>query len=92
MNDKEKYQTIIDKLDSGMKFGLFEKGMKCYFEDGTHIGYNELWKAIRLAKDLSERANKSLQQLYPDSYVGSHRYKHTRHKWKSGSKSIFGFW
>ncbi len=92
MDDKVKYKVIIEKLDSGMKFGLFDKGMKCYFEDGTHIGYSDLWKAMRIAKDLPPDTSQTIQELFPDSFVGSHKYKHTQFNWKKTSKYVFGFW
>ncbi len=85
MAQEEKYSEIVEKLNRGMKFGLFEKGMKCYFQDGTHIGYNELWKAIKLQQNLETTGHKSLAQLCPDTYVGSYTYKHSRHNWKKAS-------
>ncbi len=76
---------IIGKLSSGMKFGLFEKGMKCYFQDGTHVSYNDLWKAVRLFNNMDSRSSQSLFQLCPDTYVGAHSYKYSKHNWKRSS-------
>lgn len=73
---------IIEKLKNGMKFGLFDKGMKCYFQDGTHISYNDLWKAIRIMNNIESNPNKSLYQLCPETFVGAHTYKHNKHNWK----------
>jgi hypothetical protein len=77
-----KYEEIVNRLKLGMKFGLFENGMKCYFQDGKHISYNDLWKAIRLANQEEDIQKKSLAQICPDTYVGAHSYKYTQHKWK----------
>ncbi len=82
MDQEEKYREIITRLNQGMKFGLFENGMKCYFQDGTHISYNDLWRAIRLQGNLETAEKRSLSQLCPDTYVGTHPYKYSRHNWK----------
>ncbi len=76
-----KYMDIIEKLRNGMKFGLFDKGMKCYFQDGTHISYNDLWRAIRIMNNI-DSTSKSLFQLCPETFVGAHTYKHNKHNWK----------
>lgn len=78
----QKYDDIINRLKLGMKFGLFENGMKCYFQDGKHISYNDLWKAIRLTSNEEDIQKRSLAQICPDTYVGAHPYKYTRHNWK----------
>jgi hypothetical protein len=87
MEQQERYSEIIEKLNRGMKFGLFESGMKCYFQDGTHISYNDLWRAIRLQNNVENAEKKSLAQICPDTYVGTHSYKHSRHNWNKGNAS-----
>ncbi len=81
MGQEDKYGEIVDKLNRGMKFGIFERSMKCYFQDGSEVNYNDLWKAIRIQKNLESTGNKTLGQLCPDNYVGSFNYKHSQHKW-----------
>jgi len=81
MTLEAKYNDIIDRLNNGMKFGLFENGKRCYFQDGMHISYNDLWKAIRLWNENRNIEKRSLAQICPNSYVGNHPYKHTRHIW-----------
>jgi hypothetical protein len=84
MEQMEQYHEIVERLNKGMKFGLFENGMKCYFQDGTQIKYNELWRAIKIQMNL-ESANKPLSQLCPDTYVGTYSYKYSKHDWKKTS-------
>ena len=88
MLSEEKYTIIANKLREGQKFGMFDKGMKCYFDDGTQVNYNDLWKAISMIHSPEEISGKSLTQLFPDTYRGVHQTKHRSQKW---GKSIFSF-
>lgn len=82
MELEQKYNEIVNRLRQGMKFGLFENGMRCYFQDGTHISYNDLWKAIRIYQGTEGVEKRSLSQLYPDTFIGTHAHKYSRHNWK----------
>ena len=66
---------IISKLVQGEKFGLYNNGSSCYFEDGTSIHYADLWSAIRTIHSLPSNHNKNLHDLYPESFTGSHEHK-----------------
>ncbi|MBX2904468.1 MAG: hypothetical protein KF744_00415 [Taibaiella sp.] len=85
MELEQKYNEIVNRLRQGMKFGLFENGMRCYFQDGTHISYNDLWKAIRIHQGTEGVEKRSLSQLCPDTFVGTHAHKYSRHNWKKTS-------
>lgn len=87
MEKRELHNYIVEKLNGGMKFGMFDKGMKCYFEDGTHVSYNDLWKAVRDINGEEAGSGKTLSQLCPETYVGAHTYKHNRHNWKKDTAS-----
>lgn len=89
MLSEDKYTIIANKLREGKQFGMYDKGMKCYFDDGSQVSYNDLWKAIALIYDPQEISGKSLTQLFPNSYRGSHQQRHSSQKWKS--KSILSF-
>ena len=89
MLSEDKYTIIANKLRSGQKFGMFDKGMKCYFDDGSQVSYNDLWKAIAVVYSPEEIAGKSLIQLFPTTFTGVHQHKHRAQKW--GKKSIFAF-
>ena len=86
MEQMEKYNEIVERLNKGMKFGLFEDGMKCYFQDGTLIRYNDLWRAVKLHLNI-ESTTRPLSQLYPDTYVGTHTYKYSKHGWKKANNT-----
>ncbi|MBE2289575.1 MAG: hypothetical protein IAE95_08480 [Chitinophagaceae bacterium] len=79
---EEKYREIIERLDRGMKFGLFENGNKCYFQDGLQIAYTDLWQAIKLRFNSADVSKMPLSQICPDAYVGAHTYKFSRHNWR----------
>lgn len=85
MELEERYNEIVSRLAKGMKFGLFENGMRCYFQDGTQISYNDLWKAIRIYNGTQGVEKRSLAQICPDTFVGAHPYKYTRHNWKKSA-------
>lgn len=77
------HEAIVEKLRKGEKFGLFEDGEKCYFRDGARVSYQLLWKAIRTVNGIEEGMPcRSLAEECPDTFVGSHWYKHSRHDWK----------
>jgi hypothetical protein len=89
MLSDDKYTIIANKLRDGQKFGMFDKGMKCFFDDGSQVNYNDLWKAIALIHKPEEITGKSLTQLFPTTFTGVHQHKHRAQKW--GKKSIFSF-
>lgn len=77
------FETIVEKLERGEKFGLFEESNKCFFEDGSRASYELLWKAVRTVNGIEERALcKSLAEEFPYAFVGVHKHKHSRHNWK----------
>ena len=84
MEDNEKIQKIINKLSSGIKFGLFEGSqMSCYFRDGEKVSYNDLWKALRIIHNLGEGAHhKTIRELCPDLFEGAFTHKFSKHSWK----------
>lgn len=86
MEIEEKYKELIDKLNRGEKFGVFERSMNCFFQDGTQVSYKDLWKAVKLKHNIESAGTMSLAQLCPDNYVGSYSYKHTKHDWKKVRK------
>ncbi len=57
--------------------------MKCYFQDGEKVSYNDLWKALRIKYNLDGRHNKTLPQLYPDSFIGVVPQKISKYKWEN---------
>lgn len=71
---------IADKLNNREKFGLFEEGNKCYFEDGTRVRYDELWGAIKIIHPTKDQSA-SLKKLFPDTFIGVFDYKFSRHLW-----------
>ncbi len=85
MELEQKYNEIVSRLKQGMKFGLFENGMRCYFQDGTQISYNDLWRAIRICNGTDGVEKRSLSQICPDTFVGTHTYKYSRHNWKKSA-------
>ena len=88
MEGQEKYQRIVEKLQNGMSFGLFENGSKCYFEDGEKVGYHDLWKALRIVHELPDGAHhKTLPGLCPDTFVGTFMCKFSKHNWKKKSSA-----
>jgi hypothetical protein len=73
---------IIDKLEDEMQFGIFENGMKCFFQDGTKVSYSDLWRAVRIVKNINATtSNSTLFQLFPETFVGSHPHKWFQHRW-----------
>ncbi len=71
MEENVQIQTIVNKLNNKMPFGLFEPNMNCYFRDGTEVRYADLWKAVRIIYKMDEgKPDKSLFQLFPDSFFG----------------------
>ena len=73
---------VIEKLNAGMKFGLFGDGTRCHFRDGTKVRYSELWSAVKSIHGLENGHSKTLAELYPDTYVGSYSYGYLWHNWK----------
>ena len=91
MEDSTKYQKIIDKISKGRKFGLFEDGMKCYFQDGEQVSYNDLWKALRMKYQLDGKHHKTLPELCPELFIGAVPHKFSKLRWGYTQimKSIF---
>ncbi len=81
MEDTTKLEAIIEKLNKGMHFGLFDDGNKCYFQDGEHVSYTDLWKSLHMVHKLDHH-HKTLPEICPDTFVGAFKYKFSRHKWK----------
>ena len=84
MAHPEKVQFIIDRLNAGICFGLFDgSNMTCYFSDGEKVSYGDMWKALRIMYDLGEGVHhKKIPELCPELYAGSFPYKFSKHKWK----------
>jgi len=76
---------IISKLTNGEHFGIFDDGQKCYFQDGTKVNYSDLWNAAREIHQLPLPHHKSLGELFPEIFEGSHKYSYSRHKWKANN-------
>ena len=81
MEDSTKYQKIIEKISNGLKFGLFEDGNKCYFQDGEQVSYNDLWKALRMKYELDGSHKKTIPQLCPESFIGVVPHKFSKIRW-----------
>ena len=64
-----------------MKFGLYDGGRSCYFEDGMRVNYKELWVALREIHNLETSHNKTLFELCPDTYLGIFPYKFQKFTW-----------
>ena len=79
-------QSIIDKLNKGVKFGLFENGKKCYFQDGERVSYTDLWEALREVHLVENRSShKTIHELCPDTYEGVFPYRYSSHNWNKKS-------
>ncbi len=83
--------TIINKLKNGMKFGMYDGGKSCYFEDGTRVNYKDLWDAIRTINNLELNHSKTIMELCPTTYLGTFPYKFNRHgqMWRRRVISFF---
>ncbi|MBC7555066.1 MAG: hypothetical protein H7257_13945 [Taibaiella sp.] len=89
MEERTIEDHIIEKLKSGVSFGLFEDGQKCYFRDGEKFRYTDLWKAVRIMFDLGAGAhNKTLFGLFPDTFEGVHDHRYSRHSWKRKTRQV----
>ena len=73
------HQTIVEKLQNGEKFGLYDDGNSCYFDDGTKVHYADLWEALRIIHDLHANHSKTLADLCPDSFRGTFEHKFRKH-------------
>lgn len=83
METQDNHQRIVDKLKQGMKFGLFEDGNKCYFQNGEKVSYTDLWRALREVHELENgTSHKTIPELCPDTFVGIFPYKFSKHNWK----------
>jgi len=80
MEKKNTLLSVVKKLGSGLKFGLFDERTKAYFEDGEHVSYNALWLPLREIHKLQHH-NKSLAELCPATFVGAFEHKFSDHKW-----------
>ena len=65
MEATEAQQIIIEKLNNGGQFGLYEGGTSCYFDDGTKVHYRDLWAALRIIHNLDTNHHKTLSELCP---------------------------
>lgn len=88
MGDNEKQNLIIAKLEAGVKFGMYEGGRSCYFDDGTKIDYQDLWDVLRTMHNLGNSHNKTLYELCPDTYMGVFSHKFNKNTW---AKKILSF-
>jgi len=84
-------RMIVEKLNSGMKFGLFGRKFNCYFQDGTKVRYSELWAAIKEIQSLNNENKKTLAELYPDTFVGVHKYYYLWHNWRKKPQQKMAF-
>jgi len=80
MENTQQLQVILNKLASRVKFGLYESGRCCYFEDATKVYYHDLWDAVRIANKMERGHKKNLAELYPDLFLGVFPHKFQRHK------------
>ncbi len=80
--DNGQLDRIVEKLKNGELFGLFEDGQRCYFQDGQKVNYTDLWKALRIVHNITGGSTKTLDELCPETFVGSYTYKASRHTWK----------
>jgi hypothetical protein len=78
MENNKTNKLIISKINQGQKFGLYDRGRSCYFDDGTRFGYNELWSALREMYQIEDGHKKTLFELCPLNYRGVITYKFTR--------------
>jgi len=87
MENNEHIQNIINKINAGFHFALFEGSqMSCYFEDGEKVSYNDLWKALRIIHNLGDGVHhKTIHGLCPDLYEGTFNHKFSKHQWKKKS-------
>jgi hypothetical protein len=81
MNGYSRSQQIADKLLEGKRFGFFGKSIDCYFEDGQRVSYNDLWKALRKIHNLEPGHQFKIQDLCPDTYMGTFKYNYFWHRW-----------
>ena len=81
MENSAQQNFIISKLRAGVKFGLYDGGKTCYFEDGTKVDYQELWDAVRTMNNLGKVHNKTLFELCPDTYKGIFRHRFHNTVW-----------
>jgi hypothetical protein len=81
-DDLIQIEHIVEKLKNGELFGLFEDGHRCYFQDGQKVNYTDLWKALRVVHNITGGNTKTLDELCPETFVGVHPYKPSRHNWK----------
>lgn len=80
---------IIHNLKNGMKFGMYDGGKTCYFENGTRVDYKDLWEAIRTINNLDRSHNKTIFELCPNNYLGTFPHKFRSHKWKNRVLALF---
>ena len=78
----QQQNLIINRLKSGVKFGLYDGGKSCYFEDGLRVDYKQLWEAIRTINNLEKAHNKTIFELCPDTYLGIFPHKFRKARWK----------
>jgi len=81
MENNNRIESIIEKLNRGLLFGLFEDGNKCYFQDGVRESYTDLWIAVRRLYGLPARHNRTLAEICKETFVGNYSYKASKHKW-----------
>ena len=81
METSQKVTNIINRLNKGMKFGMYNGGKDCYFEDGTKVEYKDLWDSLRVMHNLTGVHNKTLFELCPETYMGIIPYKFTKFIW-----------
>jgi hypothetical protein len=80
---------IITKLNKGVKFGMYDGGKSCYFEDGTRVDYKDLWDAIRTINNLDRSHSKTIFELCPNNYLGTFPHKFGKHKWRKRVMALF---
>ena len=75
------FQHVIEKLKHNERFGLFERGQICCFEDGTRVDYSTIWRAMKEVYPAELIRHKTMAQICPDSFVGSFSHTFARHDW-----------
>ena len=78
--ENRKIDNIIAKLKHGIKFGMYNGGSDCYFEDGTKVHYEDLWRAIRTLNNLEMGHKKTLFELYPGTFAGTFPHNFSKYR------------
>jgi len=73
-------EIIMINLNKKVRFGLYEDGKYCYFENGLKVNYHELWTAIRILNKLDAVHKRTLYDLYPTLFMGTFPHKFSKYR------------